>query len=484
MRPRRLDALARSLADLAVHGDAEVTGVSLASQRVRPGDLYAALPGARRHGAEFLDDAVSRGAVAVLSDARGVAAATERGIPAIECADPRAAVGPVSALVYGEPTRWLSIIGVTGTSGKTSTAYLVESGLRAAGRRSGLIGTVETRIGDETIVSERTTPEAPELQALFAYAVEQGVTDVVMEVSSHALALHRADGIHFTVGGFTMFGVDHLDFHDTVEEYFAAKAKLFDGRCDVEVVNADDEWAKRLVTPKTVTYSLHDSAASWTATDITGSGFDQSFTARGPGGTYPASVRLPGRHNISNALLAYACLAAVGVGAPVAVAGVGECRGIPGRMEMVSGDDPVRGVVDYAHKPDAVTAVLKALRPITSGSLIAVIGAGGDRDRSKRPVMGAAAADGADLVIVTDDNPRTEDPAAVRAEVLAGVGDRPHRDIAGRAAAIGEAVRLARPGDTIALLGKGHEQGQELADKTVPFDDRRVLADALAATQH
>lgn len=484
MTPTTLASLAQLLS-VPVAGSTEpveVTGVSLASARVLPGDLYIAVPGARRHGIEFLTEAVERGAVAVLSDERGVDAAAEAGLPALHHGDPRAAAGTVSAAVYGDPTSRLSVIGITGTSGKTSTAYLIEAGLRAAGRTTGLIGTVETRIGDETVESERTTPEATELQALFAYALEQGVTDIVMEVSSHALTLHRADGIHFAAGGFTMFGLDHLDFHPTVDDYFAAKAKLFDGRCAVEVVNADDSWAKRLITPETVTYSLVDANATWSVADIHGFGFDQTFTVSGPQGDHPGRARLPGRHNIANALLAYGCLSAVGVDAATAIAGVGECAGVPGRMELVSGDGPVHGVVDYAHKPDAITAVLDALRPITTGQLIAVIGAGGDRDPSKRSLMGEAAA-AADLVIVTDDNPRTEEPAAIRAAVLAGVGQRPHLEVPDRTAAVDEAVARSRPGDTIALLGKGHESGQELADRILPFDDRRVLADALSAAR-
>lgn len=467
---------------MSVESDVRVTGVSLASARVLPGDLYAALPGSRSHGAQYLPEAVSRGAVAVLTDEVGAKTAAEHGLPCLVVHSPRAAVGPVAAQVYGDPTAHLRIIGITGTNGKTSTAYLVESGLRAAGRRTGLIGTVETRVGDETIVSERTTPEAPELQALFAYAREQGVTDIVMEVSSHALALHRADGIRFDAGGFTMFGLDHLDFHPDVEDYFAAKAMLFDGRSDTEIINLDEPATERLIGPDTVTYSVGESTADWWASDITGEGFDQSFTVHSPhGGTHAGSVRLPGRHNVANALLAYAALDAVGVDAATAVAGVAACPGIPGRMELVSGDGPVRGVVDYAHKPDAITAVLQALRPITPGRIIAVLGAGGDRDTGKRPIMGAAAANLADLVIVTDDNPRSEDPAAIRAGVLAGVRDTPYLDVAGRAEAVDEAVGLARPGDTIALLGKGHESGQELADRTVPFDDRRILAEALRA---
>lgn len=484
VRPFRLATLAESLNIPAASQDIEVTGVALASKKVQPGDLYAALSGARRHGAEFIAEAIERGAVAVLTDERGAYMAREHGLPVLVSPQPRTLVGPAASLIYGEPTKKLRVIGITGTNGKTSTAYLVEAGLRASGRTPGLIGTVEIRLGDDVIVSERTTPEAPELQALFAYALETGVTDIVMEVSSHALALNRADGIHFAVGGFTMFGLDHLDFHHGVEDYFASKAKLFDGRCDVEVLNTDDAWAMRLLTPKTVTYSLVGAEATWGAHDISGVGFDQNFQVTGPGIAAEGSVRVPGAHNVANALLAYACLTAVGVEAHTAVEGVAQCPGVPGRMELVSGDNPVRGVVDYAHKPDAVTAVLRALRPITSGRIIVVMGAGGDRDTSKREVMGEAAALGADLVIVTDDNPRSEDPAAIRADVLKGVGDANHREVPDRATAILDAVSEAVPGDTIALLGKGHEQGQELADHTVPFDDRRALADIMAAHHH
>ena len=473
--------LAESLST-SVSSDAYVTGVSLASGKVMPGDLYAALPGSRNHGAQFLAEAVERGAVAVLTDDVGAKIAVDHALPVLVVANPRAAVGPAAALIYGDPTATLSVIGITGTNGKTSTAYLVEAGLRAAGRKTALIGTVETRVGDETIESERTTPEAPELQALFAYALEQGVTDLVMEVSSHALALYRAEGIRFAAGGFTMFGLDHLDFHHDVDSYLAAKAMLFDGRSHTEIVNLDEQATAGLIEPATVTYSIREDTADWWADQISGTGFDQTFVTHAPdGGIHDASVRLPGRHNISNALLAMACLEAVGVDPATAVKGVAACPGIPGRMELVSGDGPVRGVVDYAHKPDAITAVLEALRPITPGRIIVVLGAGGERDTGKRPIMGAAAGERADLVIVTDDNPRSEDPEAIRAGVLAGIGEASHMDVAGRAEAIGEAVKQAKPGDTIALLGKGHETRQELADSVVPFDDRRELAAALQA---
>lgn len=308
-----------------------------------------------------------------------------------------------------------------------------------------------------------------------------------MEVSSHALAMGRVGGVRFAVGGYTNFGSDHLDFHADSDDYFAAKAQLFDGRCAVEVLNHDDPALKPLYKPATVTYSAAgDQGASWWADGVGGEGYAQRFTAHGPDGVVlDAGVALPGRHNVANALLAIATLVGAGVDPTTAAAGVAACGGVPGRLELVDVVAPVRGVVDYAHKSDAIVAALAALRELSAGRLICVIGAGGDRDRGKRPVMGAAAAEGADLVLVTDDNPRTEDPAEIRAEVLAGAyraGTAARIiEVAGRRAAIDEAVRLSEPGDVIALLGKGHERGQEVAGEVFPFDDSIELADALRA---
>ncbi|GAA1743754.1 UDP-N-acetylmuramoyl-L-alanyl-D-glutamate--2,6-diaminopimelate ligase [Luedemannella helvata] len=489
--PRRLVELRDALpTDPAVvrsplPGELTVTGITHASSDVRPGDLYAGLPGANRHGAEFAAAAATAGAVALLTDVRGAELAAPAGLPTLVVADPRAVLGPLASAVYGDPTHRLPVIGLTGTAGKTSTAYLVEAGLRAAGHRTCLIGTVETRVGDTVIDSVRTTPEATDLHALFAAALEDGVTAAVMEVSSHALAYGRVGGVRFAVGGWTNFGSDHLDFHRDLDDYFAAKAALFDGRCGAEVLNLDDQAVRRLVRPATVTYSAAgDPAATWRATDVRPAESGQRFTAHGPGGlVLDAAVRLPGLHNVANALLALASLAALGVDPAVAAKGVADCPGVPGRLERVAAPGPVAGFVDYAHKAGAIVAALAALRESLrdGGRLICVIGAGGDRDKGKRPVMGAAAAEGADLVIVTDDNPRTEDPAAIRAQVLAGAtGAGEVIEVAGRRAAIAEAVRLARPGDVIALLGKGHERGQEVNGQVHPFDDRVVLAEALA----
>jgi UDP-N-acetylmuramoyl-L-alanyl-D-glutamate--2,6-diaminopimelate ligase len=489
VRPSRLTDLAALIGAALVGPDAEVSGVTHASGEVRPGDLYAALPGAHRHGAEFAGAAAEAGAVAVLTDPAGRDAAVAAGRPVLVADDPRAVLGAAASRIYGDPTERLTVIGLTGTAGKTSTAYLVESGLRETGLTTGLIGTVETRLGDLVVQSVRTTPEATDLHAILATALERGVTAVVMEVSSHALAMGRVGGVRFTVGGYTNFGLDHLDFHADADDYFAAKAKLFDGRCRFEVLNADEPALRPLRKPATITYSAAgDTAATWSASDIAGDAFGQRFVAHGPGGAVRAGVALPGRHNVANALLALSCLVAAGIDAQVAADGIAACRGVPGRLERVDSPGDVFGVVDYAHKPDAIVAALAALRELATsrgGHLVCVIGAGGDRDRGKRPLMGAAAARGADLVVVTDDNPRTEDPGAVRGAVRQGAEQAGTAakiiEVAGRRAAIDEAVRLAGPGDVVAVLGKGHERGQEVDGRVLPFDDRIELAAALAA---
>jgi UDP-N-acetylmuramoyl-L-alanyl-D-glutamate--2,6-diaminopimelate ligase len=470
--------------------EASVTGITHYSGQVRPGDLYAALPGTHRHGAQFAGQAIGYGAVAILTDPAG-AAQIAADVPVLIHDDPRAVLGEVAAAVYGHPTDRLKVIGITGTAGKTSTAYLVESGLRAAGVRTAMIGTVETRIPDLVVESVRTTPEATDLHALFAAALERGAGAAVMEVSSHALAYGRVGGVRFEVGAWTNFGLDHLDFHADVDDYFAAKARLFDGRCRIEILNADDPAVRKLVRPGRLTYSAEaDPDATWRAVDIAPDGFGQRFTALGsadigrPDGiAVLAGVALPGGHNVSNALLAIACLVAAGIDPTTAAAGVRACTGVPGRLELVNAPGPVLGVVDYAHKPDAIVAALAALRTLGRGRLICVIGAGGDRDRGKRPFMGEAAARGADIVVVTDDNPRTEDPSAVRAAVRRGaeaVTGVTVLEVAGRREAIADAVRLAQPGDVVALLGKGHERGQETASGMAPFDDRVELAAALS----
>lgn len=484
-----------------------VTGVTLRAQHARMGDLFAALPGMRVHGADFAADALDSGAAAILTDQAGaerVASQMRGDVTLLLHDDPRAVVGVAAARVFGEPSQRLSILGVTGTSGKTTTTYLLESVLRAAGLRTGLVGTVETRIAGERLDSAFTTPEAPDLQALLAVMVEQGVSHVPMEVSSHALALGRVSGTRFAVGGFTNLSQDHLDFHRDMEDYFQAKALLFDGRCDREVVCLDTEWGQRLVRPSTITVALTGDAA-WTVSDLTvfPTG-EQQCVAHGPEGlTLRLRLRLPGSFNVANALLATAILHTAGVPVEAIERGIAEVD-VPGRMERVALGQDFAAVVDYSHKPAAVAAVLDAARAqvdgpirgsevkgraadkgVDKGRVIVVLGCGGDRDAAKRPLMGEAAARRSELLIVTDDNPRSEDPASIRAAMLAGAyGVSPDQrgeviEIGDRRAAIAEAVRRADSGDIVIVAGKGHETGQDVAGVVHPFSDRDELAAAV-----
>jgi UDP-N-acetylmuramoyl-L-alanyl-D-glutamate--2,6-diaminopimelate ligase len=455
----------------------------MASDRVRPGDLFLAAPGHAVHGAAYAARAVAAGCVAVLTDAAGAAAVPE-GVPVLVVPDVRAAAGPVSSSVYGEPSRALDVLAVTGTSGKTTTTFFVRAGLEAAGRASALVGTVATLIGDDAITTGFTTPEAPDLQALLAVMRERGAESVAMEVSSHALAMRRVDGIEFAVGAFSNLSQDHLDFHADMEDYFAAKARLFDGRSRTEVVMVDDEWGRRLVRPGTVTVSADASrtGATWRASEISTDAMGRtSFRVTGPSVDLRAGCAVPGSFNVANAVLALAVLDAAGAPAEVTAPAVA-IAAVPGRMERIDTGQPFLAVVDYSHKPAAVEGALQALRALTTGRLIVVLGCGGDRDRAKRPLMGEIAARGADLLIVTDDNPRSEDPAAIRRVMLAGAagaGRGEVREVPDRADAIRAAVDAAAAGDTVLVAGKGHERGQEIAGVVHPFDDRDVLRAAL-----
>ena len=468
-------------------GDTEVTGLSLSSQRILPGDVYAALPGSRSHGIAFADTALRAGAVAILTDREGVDAAPS-GVPLLVVDRPRVVLGRVAARVYGEPAAALRMIGVTGTQGKTTMTRLAESGLQAAGVPAAVIGTVGTRVAGADIKTALTTPEAPDLHGLFAMMRERGVAACAMEVSSHALVMGRVDGVVFDVAVFTNLGRDHLDFHADVEDYFAAKASLFTPeRARLGLVNIDDEHGRRLVEEAAVpvrTFSATGGAADWRATDIDLAAGGSEFTVRGPDGlVLHTGVPLPGDFNVANALAAIAACAEAGFDPVEVAAGIWSGSGVPGRLERVDAGQDFVVVVDYAHKPDAVEATLRTLRPLTSGRVIVVLGAGGDRDAGKRPIMGEIAARLADLLVVTDDNPRTEDPAAIRSAVLAGTTGGPAEvvEIGDRRAAIREAVRRARPGDIVLVAGKGHETGQEVDGVVHAFDDRDVVREELAA---
>ncbi len=511
IRPQRTDPTAvvdlAGLIDAQLLGDssASVTGVTLRAQDVRPGDLFAALAGTRVHGAQFAADAVAAGATAILTDEAGVeilSRADLGDVAILRHAAPRQVLGTLSAHVYDNPSAKLTLIGITGTSGKTTTAFMVESILLAAGRSVGLLGTVESRINGVAQPSSLTTPEAPDLQALFAAMVEQGVDAVVMEVSSHALSLGRVAGSVFDIGAFTNLSQDHLDFHPTMDDYFDAKALLFAQRSPMRartsVVCIDDDWGTKMaaIAPTPVTVSSTSDRGQWHAgdSDVAGDG-SQTVSVVGvdPAGAAvqtTLTLPLPGRFNVANALVALAIAQAAGAGIDAVRTGLARVS-VPGRLQRITEGQDFLAVVDYAHKPAAVEAVIATLRGQVAGRIGVVLGAGGDRDTGKRAQMGAAAARGAELVVVTDDNPRTEDPAAIRAAVLAGAVDvaqanRPGgaeeiRNVGDRAAAIATAVEWARAGDVILVAGKGHEAGQEINGVKHPFDDRVVLAEALRA---
>ncbi len=496
-RPVALSELAATAHDAARptrHGqDVRVTGVTASSANVRAGDLFAAVPGRNAHGARFAAEALQRGAVAVLTDPAGRDQLPD-GVPVLLVDDVRAALAPVAAEVYGRPSDRLRLLGVTGTSGKTTTTFLLRAGLRAAGHTVGMVGTVATTIGDETLETGFTTPEAPDLQALLAVMAERGVDTVAMEVSSHAVAMHRSDALTFDVGGFTNLSEDHLDFHADMEDYFAAKLRFVRRQARRAVVVVDDAWGRRAAAEVAGarTVSTDGGPADVRATDVReGEDGTIAFRVRGAWGTRELRCAIPGRYNVANTVLAWTMLDSAGLlaedpDASDRVADALAVAQVPGRMERIEAGQDFLAVVDYSHKPAAVSGALQALRPLTRGRLIVALGCGGDRDRGKRPHMGAIAARDADVVIVTDDNPRSEEPASIRRAMIAGAAGVPTGqraeivEIGSRADAIAEAVRRAGPGDTVLVAGKGHETGQEVAGVVHPFDDRVELRRALA----
>jgi UDP-N-acetylmuramoyl-L-alanyl-D-glutamate--2,6-diaminopimelate ligase len=508
LRPQRvparpLDGLAALLGlrssgrGAASHGGApapppSLTGITHDSRAVQPGDLYAALPGSSVHGARFCAEAAEAGAVAVLTDPAGRDAAVRSGLPVFVVADPRQRLGEIAAWIYGDPSSRLLLIGITGTAGKSTSTYLVESGLRAAGYQTGLIGGVEIRIGDTAADSKLTTPESTDLQALLAVMIERRVAAAAMEVSSHALVAGRVAGTHYDVAVFTNLSQDHLDFHASMDDYFAAKAELFTPKYSrAGVVNVDDDRGRELAATTSIpvtTFSAEGRrSADWRAVDVRSGADGSTFRVIGPGGVEAdAAIALPGQFNVANALGAIVALVEAGVGLAAAVAGVAACPGPPGRLERVDRGQDFTVLVDYSHKPGAVEAALTALRQVTAGSLVIVLGCGGDRDKGKRPLMGEAAARLADVAIFTSDNPRSEDPLAILAEMVTGALRVPEDDRAhvivepDRAAAIAAAIDSAGKGDVVLVAGKGHERGQYVRGAVIPFDDREVAAGALA----
>ena len=460
-----------------------VTGISQSSNEISTGDLFIALPGEKFHGAQFAADAVEQGAVAVLTDLAGAAMVT--GVPVLVVENPRRAAGVISAWFYEEPMRDLYSVGVTGTNGKTTVTTLLHQIMQAAGRESGLIGTVETRIGSEVLLSKRTTPESAELQGLIATMRERHMRNLVMEVSSHAITLERIRGSHFAVVGFTNLSQDHLDFHKSMEEYFLAKAKLFTFEyADLAVINIDDVYGARLAAMTelpVMSLSRTNTKATWHFASITRDYVGAAIAIRGSGGILiEGKTILQGGFNYDNLLMAVAIATESGID-PIDIAAIlPQLTGAVGRLEAVRLGQNFTALVDYAHSPDAVARVLETAHEITTGSVIAVLGCGGDRDASKRSLMGLALRDGADIAIYTSDNPRSEKPEDILVQMVLDIDvQEPNEVITDRKAAIRAAVNHATAGDVVIVLGKGHEKGQEISGVIYPFDDRIELARAI-----
>jgi len=473
--------------------DIDIAGIGYDSRTIRPGEAFFALAGTRADGAAFVAQALAAGATAVVGrglEAAGVA--TAGGAARVEVAEPRRALAVAATRFYHEPSRQLAIVGVTGTNGKTTTTWLLESIFRAAGRTTGLIGTIGYRIGDRERPAPFTTPEAPELQRLLREMVDAGVETVAMEVSSHAMVQRRAYGVAFDVVVFTNLTQDHLDYHHTMEAYLDAKLMLFDGRNGpagdklvTAVINVDDPAAERVRAAaarggRAVVGFGETRGAAVRIVRVEPRPDGLALTLDDHGVHAPFPLPLLGRHNAWNAAAAYAAARALGIERPLAERGLQRVAAIPGRLERVAAGQPFEVVVDYAHTPDALARALGACREHTAGRVLLVFGCGGDRDRGKRPLMGRIAAQQSDAAWITSDNPRGEDPAAIAAEVAAGA-TRALPVVLDRREAIAAALAAARPGDLVLIAGKGHETTQTIAGHVLPFDDRAVAAELLAA---
>lgn len=464
------------LADLGTIVGDPATGLAHAtvdSRRVQQGDLFCAIPGFTTDGHDYAPAAVEHGAGALLVERR-----LPLGVPQLVVSDARIATAHAAARLAGDPTARLAVAGITGTNGKTTTAYLLRHLLESSGRSCGLVGTVEQIVGGQRERGERTTPEAPELQQLFAAMLSAGDEACVMEVSSHAMALHRADAIHWGSVAFTNLSRDHLDFHANVEEYFAAKRELIAAAPERAVLDIDDPHGLQLARefPQALRVGI-DAAAGLgglRAKDLRGDAAGTRFTVDG----IETRVPLPGFFNVRNAVLALALAGRMGVELAEAAAALPSAPPVPGRMEAIAAGQDFAVFVDYAHTPDALARVLASARALTTGRVLCVFGCGGDRDRGKRPEMGEAASSAADVVIVTSDNPRGEDPQAIIDDILEGVQGEVVAE-PDRRAAIAVALGQARPGDIVVIAGKGHEQGQTSAGRTLPFDDAEVAREIL-----
>lgn len=473
--------LARLIPDVAPDmREVEVAGLAYDSRRVGPGTLFFCVPGEHSDGHDFAAQAVAAGAAALV-----VERTLNLPVPEIVVSSTRASMGPTAARFHGDPATRLRVVGVTGTNGKTTTAYLVRELLQAGGERCGLLGTVTSVIAGAERPVTRTTPEAFEVQGALREMLDGGDAACAMEVSSHALDLGRVGGVRFTAAVFTNLTQDHLDFHADMEEYFQAKRRLFVGgeRPGVCVVNVDDSYGRRLAAelPGVVSFAI-EHEADYSAHDVRMSFAGCDFRLRTPAGERSVALPLPGRFNVSNALGALAAVHTMGGDLDTLVQALERGVRVPGRFEPVQEGQRFAVLVDYAHTPDSLENVLAAARELTGGRVICVFGAGGDRDRGKRPLMGAVAARLADVVLVTSDNPRSESPERIVAEIVAGIGERDVQVEVDRRAAIERAIDVAQAGDVVVIAGKGHEQGQELADgRKVPFDDVSVAREALRA---
>ena len=493
----RLDQLLSGWAGAEVTGPTavEITGVGHDSRTVVPGSLFVCIRGFRQDGHAYIADAAARGAAAVMIEQDPAALRIPAGMTVIRVANTRLGLAAAACRLFDNPSASLRLIGVTGTNGKTTTAYLTEAILAAAGHTVGLLGTIEYRCGTVTFPGERTTPESSDLQSLLARMRDLHAWGAVMEVSSHSLALSRVDGCEFDVGIFTNLTLDHLDFHGTMEAYAEAKARLFRmlgvGRRKpgeaAAVLNADDPWTPSMMqaTQARVLRFGISAEADLRVRDMSLSLAGIRATVTSPWGAMDFTSPLVGQHNVANILGAAAAALHLGVDPEQVRAGIANLRAVPGRFEKVEAGQPFGVVVDYAHTPDALERVLQTARESAQGQVIAVFGCGGDRDRGKRPLMGEAAARLADFVVVTSDNPRSEDPLAILAEIEAGIkkaysGSDRHVTITDRREALGAALARARAGDLVVIAGKGPETYQVLRDRTIPFDDRVVAKEALA----
>jgi UDP-N-acetylmuramoyl-L-alanyl-D-glutamate--2,6-diaminopimelate ligase len=471
---------------LVAEKELSVLGITIDSNGVMPGDLFVALPGLKAHGAKYIDLAVANGAIAVLTD---TAVEVKTQVPVLRVPDPRLWVGVIADKFYRNPSSAINVVGITGTNGKTTTSYLLQQIWDFNKRTSGLIGTVETRIGDETFPTKRTTPEAPELQTIFAIMRERHNLNVVMEVSSHALALNRVEGTKFSAVAFTNLSHDHLDFHENMENYYQAKSRLFKyGFSEKAIINIDDSWGKRLYEEteiEKISISTQNQKANWKIIDSNSSSSRVNLTVTGPSGIL-LSIESPlmGDYNSANVLMALALAVESGIDPLAAADALNSAKGAPGRMESIELGQSFTAIIDYAHTPDAVTAALKAVRGATQGKIIAVLGCGGDRDAAKRPLMGKSLISGADIAIFTSDNPRSEDPTSILDQMHEGLElAENHFVIVDRQEAIKFAVNQAARNDCVLILGKGHETGQEIMGKVSPFDDRVELKNAIRAAK-